>query len=859
MNGNNDLNIKADGNGYNNPYLGTEKNEPTQGYHNNEYELQQMNILTCQNPKLVEPSYDANIYRKIPTISNTYDPFQHPPNLEIAKKFADAVSIAPIPGDFPGNMSIQEMINHNQNILCKASGLAPDKPKMSFCSKNGSLVYLGSGYPLYFEFQKICITIILVNQVFGIINAIRFNKQKACPLNTFLGSIGCSNTEYWDRFSIANFGTVYDSYGHFLAFLMMVVANCVIFSQGIYFIISIRKMKRNTDSPEDFTIRVQGIPKTEKEEDIIKTFNILVKELTGDENGVEKVSIAYYINDYVYQKEKKYDPKMVRQMKFEIQKKLLQEDDKDTAKITEKIENLKNELNHIKEDLNQQRDKILINLKNESHTGVVYVSFSKVEYAEKVRNKFKFTNWQQCGCCYPKDKYGINLYKDQYPIHCSQSYEPRDVIWKNIGVPKSLLRKKSILAKLAVLLALVLTFGIQLLLKWLQKKQSDNDPDHHKKMVQKAIAFGISITIVIMNNVLAIQIRRVIRYKCFISETERNDSEIYLIIRAQCINSCLLVTFTNWIIHGREKFAVAHESGILNDIHSILIAMVLNQVLRPIIQCLSPVKHCKRSKLKSNPAKTSQMQLEANKLMEGSGFDAIFSYARIYAIYFTSLYFFCLFPLSMMFCQLSISATYWVHKCLLLRAFVHPSYLNDRMIRRIYGDIRAGGVVLATGYQIFDYLLYDDIFGWSIAMFGVALLITFIPMNAFVPKKYNKKKIEGFYQENRKTFFSEFDRVNPLIAHRANKEYINWLTYKIENLGQDSFDDKRGMTILKDIIAKQDYQEEDPFRYVDMSHTTWNMDINEYQRNQIYSMGLYRVMKVKNYDLNARGLYDCCC
>ena len=71
-------------------------------------------------------------------------------------------------------------------------------------------------------------------------------------------------------------------------------------------------MKRNTDSPEDFTIRVQGIPKTEKEEDIIKTFNILVKELTGDENGVEKVSIAYYINDYVYQKEKKYDPKMVR-------------------------------------------------------------------------------------------------------------------------------------------------------------------------------------------------------------------------------------------------------------------------------------------------------------------------------------------------------------------------------------------------------------------------------------------------------------------------------------------------------------------------------------------------------------------
>lgn len=57
------------------------------------------------------------------------------------------------------------------------------------------------------------------------------------------------------------------------------------------------------DTPGDYTLKVKGLPITERREEIKKFFENKVHELTGDaaENSVPKVSLAYNLNEYVHE------------------------------------------------------------------------------------------------------------------------------------------------------------------------------------------------------------------------------------------------------------------------------------------------------------------------------------------------------------------------------------------------------------------------------------------------------------------------------------------------------------------------------------------------------------------------------
>lgn len=85
--------------------------------------------------------------------------------------------------------------------------------------------------------------------------------------------------------------------------------------------------------------------------------------------------------------------------------------------------------------------------------------------------------------------------------------------------------------------------------------------------------------------------------------------------------------------------------------------------------------------------------------------------------------------------------------------------------------------------MIFDYLLRDSISAYSITMFVISFLHLILGFHYLYKEIFHYKDTEAqenkvTYDENRVTFFAEYDRCNPVTQAAATINFLKYLRSK---------------------------------------------------------------------------------
>ena len=325
----------------------------------------------------------------------------------------------------------------------------------------------------------------------------------------------------------------------------------------------------------------------------------------------------------------------------------------------------------------------------------------------------------------------------------------------------------------------------------------------------------------------------------FTTESEMYYHVIRTSVVIQTFNSTVCVTLSNWQILPRKDFIVT-DIGIITDAVAMCTSSIMNVLMPTIILSLPCCGRSTKSKIKKNPEKSDLYQDEANRVFSGIYFSLLKGYTKILHIWFTCLYFYPIYPLSVLMALIGITAIYWCHKYLLLKKFRIPKYMHAKVCSHVFKYAKGANFFVAFGYLMQETMLYGKLTLIPQIMLIISWIFVLQPVHSIFFKEAKKHdKLKGTYLENKPHFFTEYDRTNPITALKANQQYIEYL----EQLLTTNIDkDKRQAYQHQLKIAKQIDYSENPLKFIDMEYNSLiNTTIQDYQAHQIYSSGVYQL------------------
>lgn len=103
-----------------------------------------------------------------------------------------------------------------------------------------------------------------------------------------------------------------------------------------------------------------------------------------------------------------------------------------------------------------------------------------------------------------------------------------------------------------------------------------------------------------------------------------------------------------------------------------------------------------RSLLKDKNYKGSMTQAEANKVFKGRPFDVSYFYTKMLKIWFQSIFFLPILPISGWICSLGLLLFYWTSKYRLLRRAARPIAINYQITATSIFMLRFSPLVLGV-------------------------------------------------------------------------------------------------------------------------------------------------------------------
>lgn len=332
------------------------------------------------------------------------------------------------------------------------------------CLKHNQLDFLGPGYPLFYEFlifSIVCIFLLFCIQ--GIYGLATNKDGDACHLsNIQIKSVPYRpcNENFINLYSWFNKGDNDDiQSGLNLAGAIMLLIVLNIFKHR-HKSVEIR-LDSNNISPSDYTIQVNQIPKSEKEEDIKHFFENCIPDKSIK---ISKVCLAYNVQQYVSLKNKK-------ESLTSSQSSMLSKIAFYQKKQKKGLENLKIKKEAIENDLLLVQEKIEIfekecqNNVEEKFCGVAFISLETEEDQKSLLEYWELSFFQIILILIMSKLFNKNAktYKGDL-ISVSRAPEPSDIIWENLGFSPIYRLKALIYTNLATFLMLCLCaaaiFGI---------------------------------------------------------------------------------------------------------------------------------------------------------------------------------------------------------------------------------------------------------------------------------------------------------------------------------------------------------------------------------------------------------------
>ena len=453
------------------------------------------------------------------------------------------------------------------------------------------------------------------------------------------------------------------------------------------------------------------MPRDVTEKEVRKTFEDYLKKngTSSDKRRVYRVNFAYYIGDFIeIAREKNEHLKILFKEKRQPWKDeiLIQEEET-------KIKLLDKQLNQL-----NQKYKEIKSSKNALFTGICLITFNSMKDRDFIYEAWKINFLAKASLKYMKClQRCYNTQNERFrgkAVVVRDPPEPGDILWENLGTPFGILLKTRLITFILVIAILVASFFAILGLKYAQLKTVGTSSNSFVRIV---LGLVIAVTLIIVNAILGISIRKISSYEKYITLTEFNSSvakriafvSLYFICKflnfqATWLNTCLIIVAVNYLIHGRDmKNEMWSNKGLASDAFLIMITNIFTAPLLAVINPVHFYRYWVRRKIKNksyDQTKEIYTQAEANFWFEGPPLDIAQEYANYAKTVMVSLFFMFIIPLSPVLGALAILTAHWVNKYLLLYRYTSPK---------------------ATGVKInFDMYQFFDL---TLIIYGVSIII----------------------------------------------------------------------------------------------------------------------------------------
>ena len=704
---------------------------------------------------------------KVPSLH--YNPYQTPADHKAAQSYMISTRIA-------------RPILKNNLIIDPASSLPVYNEQISLLAHPNSLSFLSPGYPLYFQYVKfvilILVTIFLTSNGHALYSFYTGDLSQIIKEETFRARVNAASqiqsgslSSIMNRFTIKNMQ--YDVYTLITVIVLVFVLQIM------------RKIQKETalqcDEREvtasDFTIRVTGIPSNftdeqDIDEEIAKFF---VEKGTPDRKvNVASVSVCYDCSQKLKSKE--------------TLKELYQKKAKLIAKKESKMPVFDRDIEEINEKIKETNQKVLkASEMFEDGKGVAkyfegeaYVSFETQEELQLVLKHWNMSRIQQVRNYLDKD----SVYKSNGRLlTVTQAPEPSDVYWENAGIPWGELYKIRLWGafKTAIILfqSLAVFYFVDInkkyvmgVLDWLHESRVGVASELEESIWRAFLFFMNEIAIFVtiaVNGRLETKITSLAEKERYGTYTEFESHVATRTLISKFINTAIL------------PLAIALLSNNLERLASTIVVMKIISAIRgwahTVINTRYSSYYCQKEKYsKQEHPMISQEQLNKIYRLPERRF------GKKYAAYTTNLlvssFFAPLSPAILIVSIVDISIQYCFDKIIMLRLSSRGPAVGPELSSEFIENMEYCLITFSLGTLLFDV----QVGGLSLAENSLAIIGLVISLaNAFLPmRKINdilfplreEKVSDDKFSVVKNDFLEDYKRKNPATEDIANEEFI---------------------------------------------------------------------------------------
>ncbi|CAD8158550.1 unnamed protein product [Paramecium pentaurelia] len=707
--------------------------------------------------------------------SDQYDEYMIPPNQTIAEQHQLACKVG-----IPKPYKEGETVN-----ICPCCKQQIEKTQIDFQRDEMAFSFLGSGYPLYFNFIKCCLMIVgvlfLTSGQYQLVSNLTSNDCEDLVVQVQHRYKEVQKEDSWSeqvhnyclndwiaRSSLANkrFQSILTELPHYFNFSSVIFILIIIFffRKSQLIIDNDCDIKENT--PSDYTLIVKDIPKDCKQQQL--------KEFFENKFNVEVMEVDYIFFANTLKELEQQLEVIVKQQKIALEN----NDNDQLINLNEQKKLKQNQITtealRIQQDFELFSGTAFLSLKYEDHKQAILKS-SNYRTQQVISNIF-------FGCIIQEAK---SLEINNQFIKVDQAPEPGDVIWDNI-VHNDNRRFWVRLLGFTFSQIVIALFLITLLeLAKIQAQDASNVPatlvdvqtDQGIVQVslpsqQKSKNMGSIIAALLTTFINSFVVGRLSNflvgfesYETYSLYTVSLASKLSLML---FVNSAI-IAFLASTIYTRNLFG---PGGL---IYTETYFFITNAIIPPLVTFIDPNRITKSLKLwwikKFNKAVT---QKELNELNEHTEHMIELKYADIMKTLFITFFYTPLTPAGYITSFIGLALYYVAEKyviCYRMSVKHTPSVQLSILMTEMMEYLP---IIYAAGYLIFNYQITGSTSYWAIASILVSFLSSVLPMQYFVESCFKQEEQDETtsYNEAKVNFSTTYSLQNPVNKYNKQEQII---------------------------------------------------------------------------------------
>ncbi|EAR87534.2 transmembrane protein, putative (macronuclear) [Tetrahymena thermophila SB210] len=703
-----------------------------------------------------------------------YNPIQIPPDWVFAKRHAMSRATAR-PAKEPKE-------------FCRCCGYVIERKPLPFSIDPQQLNFLGSGYPLFYNFIIYCIfmlfTLFMISGGYNLFTnylgnyCIADEQELDSTFKKRMEVLGYKLEEeetichknIFHTFSLANkkdrpeLLKIQSYLNLFVNITIMVIL--------MFFRRNQRQIDMEIDAslstPQDYTIMVKNIPIGLQDIDYKKELTTIFNfhSVPGKVLEVATINLIYDISDLI-NKENELAKTVKEKQQFLSKHGGFEQCDKhELHEIDEHIEKIEEEIEHLEASIKSDPHKF---------AGVAFVSFSSEQMKKDCLKENVSGYWEQLQIWWNKGMKSRPSEKDlmwgKHKLLIEEAPEPDDIDWEFIHIPTKnkifwrffcFLIKLSFMSLSFVAISAIAKFQSHLIEHSYEEIQHGNIESSTFAFI-KSLSFIISAIIVLFNKfVLAEVFHHIADSERWSTKTKLNISFADSLSLGLFLNSAI-ITYVVEILYYKNYY------GPGGFIYTESWVFLWNAILPPLVWIINPYQIYKENKRKKQLQLAKQKmcfltQQEANELMEEYPYIQGKRYADIMkTMWFTFLYAPCI-PLGNFFSMFNLVIYYYIDKYNILRNSTVKENLSKEVSLQMTENLEYITVFFALGNFTFSIHLFNTVEWASIIMLVLGLIYAILPMQDLNQYLFHIEDLdeEITYQQAKFSFKTNYDLLNPI-------------------------------------------------------------------------------------------------